>query len=1531
MTGWNWTVFCGSAAFTPWRENDFSHCFEQMAFTSTTHLILCIVSIVYAIKFHQLKSLLIGVAPTIPILYFRLVISGLLSLIPLIKCLLLYLWLHSDVYIVDIVTAVTTSLCWLAHLTYLWQFASMAAFQCPLQGPFCLVVSYLLVLAAIFIRLQTIIRLQIEGMTNSVNEYVIYIESFLHLLFVGSLLPCSGALTRDVEGRLLGLENENLLSSTGAWIDYGSFERATERHIGVAYDKNNFFSRLFFCYVKPLLKKGAARNLESCDDTFFMPRLLRTKYVRERFMWFLIGARNCANTDATSTDENEDITAAPVNSLNTDPYDILVNDTDRRRKTKRGTSPDSKRPTILHALHKAFGWEYYVIGLLKLMADIAGFAGPLLLNLLVSYIENRNEPVIHGYYYAGAMFASTLVTALCGSHFNYYVNVVGLKIRAALISAVYHKTLSVNSVTLGEFNSGEVVNFMSTDTDRVVNFCPSFHQFWSLPFQLAVSLYLLYKQVGLAFLAGLGVAVLLIPINKVIAVKIAKLSKEMMGQKDSRVQLMNEILSGIRVVKYYTMEDYFMKKIGRIRSAELSSLKGRKYLDALCVYFWAATPVLISILTFTTYALMGNQLTAAKVFTSLALFNMLMMPLNAFPWVINGLMESWVSLKRLEQFMMLEENDWKQYYNTAHNLQLSKMVNIRNAVFTWNRQRDNAEISQKLSNINLNIHRGELIGIIGKVGSGKSSLLSAILSEMRRVDGSITVANLNNGFGFVGQESWIQHATIRDNILFGRDFNRKRYENVIQACALIDDLKIFPAGDKTEVGENGVTLSGGQKARISLARAVYQDKDIYLLDDPFAAVDAHVAQHIYEFCIMGLLRDKTRILCTHHTYLLHQADMIVIMNNGTIVQTGSPSQVFGSTVIKELKLLEEEDVYSHDEENLVKPSEAPSLMQEEERESGVVQLHVYRAYWKAVGKCLSPLVLLSLLLMQGSRNINDWWLSYWISHSHHSHDNSTYSYSLLNSLPWTNITEANDNVAFYLTVYGILAGSNTVFTFIRAFLFAYGGIVAAKIIHSKLLMSILKAPMKFFDTTPLGRIINRFSTDVYGIDDSLPFMLNILLAQTYGLLGTVVITCYGLPWFLILLVPLGALYYIIQRYYRHTSREMKRLTSVSLSPVYAHFSETVNGLSTIRAFRQNKRFQVKNLLNLDRNQRARYSGLLADQWFGMCLQLIGVAMVTGVAVIAMLEHHFHSVDPGLVGLAISYALTITGLLSGVVTFFSETEKQMVSMERAKQYTDNVPVEKQDGILNAPPFWPLQGGVSFEHVYLKYRPELTDALIDVTFETKPAEKVGIIGRTGSGKSSLFLTLYRMIDVRSGWVTIDGLNVSHLGLKDLRSRLAIIPQDPFLFCGSVRENLDPTDEYSDNEILDVLDKCHMLDAVRHLGGLMADVEEHGRNFSVGQRQLLCLARALLRQAKILCMDEATASVDNETDSWIQQTIRTAFSDKTVLTIAHRIQTIMDYDRVIVMDKGRVVEFAPPSVLLQRTSSVFNSLVRETGEHD
>ncbi|XP_011176315.1 multidrug resistance-associated protein 7 [Solenopsis invicta] len=1428
---------------------------------------------------------------------------------------------------VDYLVAGTEGLAWVVHLCFI--LSLKRGRNSNPRGPVLVraLIFLLIVISSLLLRSHINNKPKDDVLPNLSLGFSITIVILL-ILYTITLIPGPDRPERmrsSFQNTTVGERTPLLSSSTSSYVQFP--EEQDPSYLGIAMEDTTVISKLLFHWVTPLMEKGVKGLLNHSDDLFDLPDQISTNTISHKIDQRL---HNMSKTVNNGIESNSEV---PLHS---------------------NVKIVTKKMTLLHLLHQCFGWEFYAVGILKFVADCSSFMGPILLNKLIGFIEDKNEPISHGYLYASLIIISAIIGAFCNTHFTFWMSLVGLKFRSAIITLVYRKTLHSSNTDLNQnFNFGEIVNFMSTDSDRLVNSCPSFHTFWSIPLQLFVTLYLLHKQIGVSFLAGVVFSIVLIPINKVIANKIGKLSTKLMEYKDQRVRLMGEILRGITTIKVNVWEDHFLRNIFKIRENEVKYLRGRKYLDALCVYFWATTPVIIAILTFATYVLLGNELDAKTVFTSMALLNMLIGPLNAFPWVLNGLTEAWVSLKRIQRILDLPDMDASLYYT---DITPDVDLLLQNVTLTVNRPRNNditinaspkivsspsssTDIKKSVTfegddfalyNINLSVRKGQLIGIMGKVGSGKTLLLDGILAEITKTSGIIAVNDDHKGFGYVKQNPWLQRGTIRENILFGKPYDHNKYKNILNACALTSDLNSLPNKDLTAVGEAGNTLSGGQKTRISLARAIYADKDIYLLDDILATLDVKVARYVFQHVILGLLRNKTRILCTHQTQYLIHADLVIEMSKGKIVNQGKPSDVLPD--LEDYLLLSdsiESDVdvssvkvfneFSRSEKDEIDP-----LLDKEATEKGTVHFSVYMCYIKATGRYLAISIFLSMILMQSSKNITDLWLSYWVTHANATMSNST-DISRLGKLQLYYDNYSFHDTKYYLTVYSLLAVFNSIFTLIRAFIFAYGGIHAAVTTHKQLLKIVMRAKTMFFDIQPVGRIINRFSSDTYTIDDSLPFIANILLAHLFGLVATIIVTAYGLPWIFLVLAPLIPVYHWIQNHYRLTSREVKRLSSITLSPLYAHFNETLTGLTSIRAFRSVSRFKQDNELLLEANQKAQFVSIAAGQWLALRLQFIGIALLAGVSIMAVLQHQYNIADPGLIGLAITYALSVTGLLSGVVNSFTETEREMIAVERVKQYLDNVPTENIMG-ANPPYAWPSQGVIEFENVILKYRDHLVPSLKEVTFITRPAEKIGVVGRTGAGKSSLLASLFRLTEISSGSISIDNVNIQTLSLKALRSRLAIIPQNPFLFSGTIRENVDPLDQYTDMHIYKALEKCKVHSLVYRLGGLGAILDEGGINLSAGQRQLFCLVRAVLHNAKIVCIDEATANVDQETDKFIQATIKSSFQSATVITIAHRIRTIMHCDRVLVMGDGEVLEFDEPNLLIQNADSYFYQLASQ-----
>eukprot|EP00102_Acyrthosiphon_pisum_P020986 XP_016658196.1 PREDICTED: multidrug resistance-associated protein 1 isoform X2 [Acyrthosiphon pisum] len=1228
---------------------------------------------------------------------------------------------------------------------------------------------------------------------------------------------------------------------------------------------------------------------------------------------------------------------------------IEVSPTEYTRIT-RGTKSQNEA-SILPALCKSFGRTFMFGTFLKIIEDCLVFVSPQVLKYLIAFVGNSNEPLWRGYFYVFLMMLTATLQTLILSQYFHRMYLVGMRVRTALTSAIYRKALRISNTARKTFTVGEIVNLMAVDAHRFVDLTTYLNMIWSAPFQIALAIYFLWQSLGPSVLAGLFVMIVLIPINGVVAAKARNLQIKQMKNKDQRVKLMNEILSGIKVLKLYAWEPSFEQKVLDIRGKEIKVLRTAAYLNAATSFIWACAPFLVSLVTFAVYVLSDDShvLDAQTAFVSLSLFNILRFPLSMLPMFVSNVVQSSVSVKRINKFMNSEELDPD---SVTHDSDEKDPLVIENGTFTWGEPTD----APTLSNINLRVSSGQLVAVVGTVGSGKSSLVSAFLGEMEKVSGR---ANTKGSIAYVPQQAWIQNTSLKDNILFGQTLSDRAYNKVIDACALRADFQMLPAGDDTEIGEKGINLSGGQKQRVSLARAVYKESDIYFLDDPLSAVDSHVGKHIFEHVIgpTGLLRKKTRILVTHSITYLREVDLIVVMKDGQVSESGTYKELLdkkGDFADFLILHMQEQNEYKVDEIEIDKLLEdAPAdlkekyvrqrsesnsnssmqrqrsidsekniplpiieqqakLIEVEKAETGSVKWEVYVHYLKSIGPflCISTVVL--SIIFQGFSISSNIWLSVW-SNDDTSHVHGT-----------ENISKRN----LYLTVYGLL-GFGQVLTVVLGTTTLYVGcLIASRVLHDSMLKNIMHAKMSFFNVTPSGRILNRVAKDVDIIDITLPPILLSWNRCLIMVVGTLVVISYSTPVFTAVIIPIGILYYFIQRFYVATSRQLKRLESVSRSPIYSHFSETVTGASSIRAYGAESKFIIQSEQKVDFNQTCYYPSTVANRWLAVRLETIGNFIIFFSSVFSVLGRD--TLSPGIVGLSVSYALQITQTLNWLVRMTSEVETNIVAVERIKEYGETPQEAPWDVPSNLPAKdWPTSGEVQFKNLKVRYREGLDLALKGLDILVEGGQKVGIVGRTGAGKSSLTLSLFRIVEAAEGSILVDGVDISNIGLHTLRSRLTIIPQDPVLFSGTLRMNLDPTNSNTDEQLWNALKLAHLKAHVKGLiGGLDYEVSEGGDNLSVGQRQLVCLARALLRKTKLLVLDEATAAIDLETDDLIQTTIRSEFKDCTVLTIAHRLNTIMDSDKVIVLDNGFMVEYDSPANLLQEKSSVFYLMAKDAG---
>ncbi|KFV53756.1 Multidrug resistance-associated protein 1, partial [Gavia stellata] len=1212
-------------------------------------------------------------------------------------------------------------------------------------------------------------------------------------------------------------------------------------------------------------------------------------------------------------------------------------------------SEHSQSRPLLKAFWSMFGTYFLLSTVCLVICDIFLFTIPKLLSLFLEFIEDQEAPSWHGYFYAFTMFLSACLQTLFEQRYMYMCLVLGLRLKTAVTGLVYRKILVMSNASRKTATVGEIVNLVSVDVQKLMDLIIYFNGTWLAPIRIIICFIFLWQLLGPSALTSIAVFLFLLPLNFVITKKRSQFQETQMKHKDERAKLTNAILSDIKVIKLYGWEKTFMEKVLGIRKQELQALKRSQILFSASLASFHSSTFLIAFVMFAVYTLVDNTqvLDAQKAFVSLTLINILNTAHSFLPFSINAAVQAKVSLNRLAAFLNLEElNPESSSINTSDCVQAS--ITVRNGTFCWSK-----ETSPCLRRLDLTVPQGSLLAVVGQVGAGKSSLLSALLGELKKMDGYMT---LKGTAAYVPQQAWIQNASVEDNILFGKEMDETWFNRVIDACALQPDLESFPAGQKSEIGEKGINISGGQKQRVNLARAVYQKASIYLLDDPLSAVDAHVGQHIFEHVLgrNGLLKDKTRVLVTHTINILSQVDNIVLLVDGTISEIGSYQELLqrngAFAEFLHSHITAEEKAGAGFPGN---PNELESFFlglsvnhflniicnikelggrgdlllstvgkREKENKTGKasltfvllwtfkaeIQSHhqskinqarensAWQAYLKATGLPLCVYIVLLFTCQQAVSFSRGYWLSMWTDD------------------PVQNGTQQHTELR--VGVFGALGVIQALGRFASTAAVLLGGVLASHKLFLQLLRNVARSPMIFFE-----------QTEIDAIDSVIPDKLKSLLGFFFNLLEIYLVIIVATPRAAMAIVPLTVLYAAFQHFYVITSCQLRRIEAASRSPIYSHISETFQGSSVIRAYKDQERFILKNNFLVDENQRICFPGAAADRWLATNLEFLGNGIVLFAALFAAMGRTHLS--PGTAGFSISCALQITGVLNWMVRSWTEIENNIVSVERVREYL-RTPKEAPwtlNGKLQGQ-VWLTEGRIEFRNYSLRYRPNLELALKHVNLTIHGQEKIGITGRTGAGKSTLAVGLLRLVEAAEGAILIDGLDIAQLGLHDLRTKITVIPQDPVLFSGSLRMNLDPLNQYTDADIWTALELTQLKNFVADLPDqLEYKCTDQGENLSTGQKQLVCLARALLQKAKILILDEATAAVDLETDLQIQSTLRTQFKDSTVLTIAHRINTVMDCDRILVLENGRIAEFDTLEHLIAQ-KGLFYRLMEESG---
>lgn len=1187
-------------------------------------------------------------------------------------------------------------------------------------------------------------------------------------------------------------------------------------------------------------------------------------------------------------------------------------------KKGAGSTLTDKRgiPLLLRALYKSFPGDLYKAVISKLVWSVLViFSIWFFVFKILDFIKARSNAggvsqaqESYEFYLCAGFLLCMLVLSIGIQQMGIHSSTLGSKVKAALTTAIYKKMI----VREPYESKADIVSLVAKDVEKIAEACLSLQYLWSGIVETFAVFAVCFLLLGGTILPGFGVMIVFMIVQYWLGISVAFRKKKLAVVSESRITLMEEIMRAIKLIKIYGWEASFFKNLNEIRAEEAGIQRGINTIQATILGLIFCLPPIISAVIFGTQEAVGS-IESVTVFTTLSFFNTLRVPFSKLPKSLRDVMDALISMDRIEHFL-LEPELHPELATKNKNADESHLgIKFRNASFSYG---PHGKIV--LSDINLNIPHGSLMMVAGPVASGKSNLLKSILGDLTIREGSCSESHSR---AYVPQMPWTALGTVRDNILFGKPYDEALYHKVLHACALEPDLKLMINGDHMWIGERGGNLSGGQKQRIALARAAYSRADLYVLDSPLSAVDMYTCQHIFKHCILGMMKGAggTVVLATHQTELFSMSDHLVVLADGNTVynekytysgikhlfpnfhgevvdssQPGGKSSKAGKRSSASKKLPQTLNLPDID------PPKSPLVLAPKHNEN------IYMWYIKQMGVHLFVIATLIFMCGQALRVYSDNWMSVWSSRKY--------------------AAAGYTSDAFYAGLYGLLVFAFLCFSFLRAYWYFYVGRVAAVNLHNASFGTVLKAPMHFFHVTPIGKLLAFFSKDVNTIDDVM--VDNMLMFQIFFwiLMFAIALVSFKLPIFLAITGGLALAYVYIVRIFIRASVRMLEASAEAQSQVVAHTAETLSGLAIVRAFRVQDIFLRENVKFQTRSTVVTFSIANLSLWLAFRADIIGSLLVFGCCMLAVLDK---TLTAGLAGLIVSNSFQILLFFSIMSRFLGEIHNNMNASEGARKYSELEEEHEPTGEIKVPTGWPFKGDINFEGVVMPYMPNAPPVLKGITFSVRPGEKVGVVGRTGAGKSSLIVALYRLAEITHGKIEVNSIDCSFVNLNKLRSSMAIIPQEPVMFGGTVRSNLDPFNEHSDKELLDVLYKCLLGPLIKaNEDVLNAEVEPLGANYSLGTQQLMCLARAMLKPSCILLMDEATAALDSDTDAAVQQVLKKHFSDRTIFTIAHRLDTIVSSDRILAINDGVVAEYDRPDVLLENPESIFYELCMNTG---